>query len=535
MTEVGTIGRTDIVVIGAGFAGLYMLHRARASGFSIKGFEAGRDVGGTWFWNRYPGARCDVESIDYSFSFDPDLEQEWDWSERFATQPEILAYLQHVADRHDLRRLIEFETRIVSATWDEGARRWTVATDTGENWSAQYLVCATGSLSAAKAPDIEGLDEFAGEILLTSAWPTGKVDLSGKNVGVIGTGSSAIQVIPPVAGEAATLTVFQRTASYTVPAHNRPLDPEYYADIKSRYREHRRSCADEWQGVMFHSTGKKALDVSHEEREYLYEASWQRGGPSFGATFVDVINDSEANRTAADFAHRKIRSIVQDPETAERLIPKGFPFGTKRLAVDTNYYATFNRENVSLVDLRAEPIEVITKTGIRTTAGDYPLDTLILATGFDAMTGSFLRIGAVGVGGISLAEKWNAGPTTYLGLMVADFPNMFVVAGPGSPSVFTNMVHSIEQHVEWIDACLVAMREQGYTRIEAEQTAEAAWVDRVNQMATKTLHLQGNSWYLGANVPGKPRVFMPFLGGVPLYREICNAAVADGYRGFARS
>lgn len=523
----------DCVVVGAGFGGLYMLHELRKAGFSAQGFERGADVGGTWFWNRYPGARCDVESFDYSYSFDEALEQEWNWSERYATQPEILLYLEHVADRFSLRPMIAFDANVEAADWSADVGRWHVKTSVGD-WSARYLILATGSLSAAKAPDIAGLEDFAGEVLSTASWPSEGVDLAGKRVGVIGTGSSGIQAIPLIAQQAEHLTVFQRTPSFTVPARNALLTPEQVAKRKAAYREHRADVRQTAPGVIFHMTGKSAREVADDERTASYEQAWEHGGAGFAQVYNDLILDETANATAAEFVRAKIRATVDSPETAASLMPTDYPIGSKRIAVDTDYYATFNRTNVSLKDLRKAPLKRIVAGGVETTDGMTPLDTLVLATGFDAMTGSFLRIAITGEGGLTLVEKWEAGPRTYLGLMSTGFPNMFMIAGPGSPSVLTNMVLSIEQHVEWIRDCLIALRDRRETWIAATPAAENQWVDRVNAMAAKTLFMSGNSWYLGANVPGKPRVFMPFLGGVAVYRAICDKIALNNYSGLER-
>ncbi len=528
MTEV------DVIVVGAGFGGLYALHKLRGLGFAVQGFETGDDVGGTWYWNRYPGARCDVESMDYSYSFDDALQQEWEWTERFATQPEIQRYVAHVADRFDLRPLIRFSTRVERAIWDEAARRWRVRTDAGDETAARFLILATGSLSAAKTPDIPGLEDFAGETYFTSTWPHEGVDFAGKRVGVIGTGSSAIQAIPLIAAEAEHVTIFQRTPNFSMPAHNAPMTADYQSGFKAGYAEHRLKSRQSRAGVLFHATGKSTLELEDEERRRHYEDAWARGGPGLGAVFTDMMVDERANDHAAEFVRAKIREQVNDPDTAEALSPRGYPIGSKRVAVDTDYYKTFNRPNVALKDLRKAPLERIAAAGVVTADGTTPVDVLVLATGFDAMTGSFLRIDTHGTDG-TLAEKWAAGPRTYLGLMSAGFPNLFVVAGPGSPSVLSNMVLSCEQHVEWIAGCLTAMRDAGETRIEATPAAEDEWTQGLTDLAAGTLFMKGNSWYLGANVPGKPRVFMPYVGGVGEYRRICDAVAADDYRGFARA
>jgi cyclohexanone monooxygenase len=523
----------DVLVVGAGFGGLYAVHRLRGAGFSVHAVEAGGGVGGTWYWNRYPGARCDAESLDYSFSI-PELEQAWDWSERFATQPEILRYIEWVADRLDLRRSISFNTRVTEARWDAAAARWRIATDVGDSVEARHLILATGSLSAAKLPDIDGAAEFGGRTLSTAQWPHEGVDVSGQRVGIIGTGSSGIQAIPLLAEQAGELVVFQRTAGFSIPARNAPHAPEHLRSFKARYQAHRRITRETRPGVIFRGTGKPAAELDPDAQRAALEDQWTKGGADFASTFTDFMLNEQTNDIAAEFVREKIRALVKDPATAEALTPRGFPIASKRLCLDTNYYETFNRPNVKLVDLRTNPIERIVPAGVRTRNALVELDVLIFATGFDAMTGSMLRIDVRGEGGLSLREKWAAGPLTYLGLMVAGFPNLFIVAGPGSPSVLTNMVASVEQHVDWITDCLLKLRAEDKAIIEAEAQAEQDWVARLNRQAAQTLFMKGNSWYLGANVPGKPRVFMPYVGGLGEYRKICNRVAESGYRGFAR-
>jgi cyclohexanone monooxygenase len=523
----------DAVVVGAGLAGLYAHHRLRQLGLTLRGYEAAADVGGTWWWNRYPGARCDVESMDYCYSFSPELEQEWTWSERYATQPEILRYVNHVADRFDLRRDVRFETRVSAAAWDEAAQRWHIVTDHGERVSAQFCIMAVGCLSAAKRPEVEGVDTFRGPTFHTGQWPHEGVDFTGMHVGVIGTGSSGIQSIPLIAQQATHLTVFQRTPNFTMPAKNAPLDPASVSVRKARYREHRQAMRESRAGVLVPAPGESALRVDAEARQARYESAWE-SGTLYGmvAAFNDLLVDRDANETAAEFARARIGDIVDDPEVAERLSPRNHPFGTKRPCLDTGYYATYNRDNVTLVDVRSTPIVEITPTGIRTTSDEHPLDAIVFATGFDAMTGPLLGPDITGVGGRSLREKWAAGPRTFLGIATAGFPNLFTVTGPGSPSVLVNMAVAIEQHVEWIADCIAYMRERGLASIDATVEAEDTWVDHVNQVASHTLFPTANSWYMGANVPGKPRVFMPYIGGFPRYTETCDTVAADGYRGF---
>jgi cyclohexanone monooxygenase len=524
--------QVDAVVVGAGFAGLYMLHRLRGLGFTVQVYEAGDGVGGTWYWNRYPGARCDVESMDYSYSFSDDLQQEWHWTERYASQPEILKYANHVADRFDLRRDIQLATRVTAAVFDEAAGRWDVETDRGDRLSARFCIMATGCLSTAQVPAFPGRESFRGPTYHTGHWPHEGVDFTGQRVGVIGTGSSAIQSIPIIAAQAAHLVVFQRTPNYSIPAQNAPLDPEYERQWKASYPEHRRQARESRIGFVVERGEESALAVSAEARHREYEKRWTRGGLGFSATFIDLLTDQDANETAAEFFRARIRAIVRDPAVADLLTPRDYPLGTKRLCVDTDYYATFNRDNVTLVDIRRAPIEAITPTGLRTRERSYDLDSLVFATGFDAMTGALLAVDIRGRGGRALREAWAAGPRTYLGLAVAGFPNLFAITGPGSPSVLSNMIVSIEQHVDWIADCLAHLRSQGLGRIEADVDAQDAWVEHVNAVGHMTLYPRANSWYMGANVPGKPRIFMPYIGGVGLYRERCDEVAAKGYEGF---
>jgi cyclohexanone monooxygenase len=523
----------DAVVVGAGFAGLYAHHRLRELGLSIQGYEAAADVGGTWWWNRYPGARCDVESMDYCYSFSPELEQEWTWTERYATQPEILRYIDHVADRFDLRRDIQFETRVTSATWDHAEQRWHVLTDRGDSVAARFCLMAVGCLSASKQPEIDGIEAFRGPTYHTGRWPHEGVDLTGLRVGVIGTGSSGIQSIPLIAEHAAHLTVFQRTPNFSMPAKNAPLDPEAVAARKARSQEIRQAMRESRAGVIVPMPEHSALSVDSEARQARFEAAWKTG-TLYGmvAAFNDLLIDRDANDTAAEYVRGRIREIVDDPEVAERLSPRNHPFGTKRPCLDTNYYATYNRDDVTLIDVGSTPIVEITTNGIRTTTDEFELDAIVFATGFDAMTGPLLGPDITGVGGASLRDKWEAGPRTYLGVATAGFPNLFTITGPGSPSVLVNMMVAIEQHVDWVADCITYLRKRGLASIDATLEAEDRWVDHVNEVANLTLFPRANSWYMGANVPGKPRVFMPYIGGLPRYSEICDEVAADNYRGF---
>ena len=526
----------DAVVVGAGFGGLYMLHRLRHLGLSVRGFERGTDVGGTWYWNRYPGARCDVESMQYSFSFSEDLQQEWRWGERFASQPEILAYARHVAERFELRRDIQFGCSVSAACYDEATALWEIATDKGERLRARFCIMATGCLSAARVPDLPGLESFNGTNYHTGQWPHEGVDFTGKRVGVIGTGSSGIQCIPMIAQQASHLNVFQRTPNFSIPAGNAPMDDDYERAWKDNYPALRRKAREDTaSGTIYEKSTRKGYETSHEERQQEYGRRWQRGGGNFMHAFNDLLLDRRSNDTAADFVRARIRSIVRDPAVADRLSPTDHPIGTKRICIDTDYYETYNRDNVTLVDVRKAPIERITATGVQTRDAHYGLDSIVFATGYDAMTGALLGINISGRGGETLAHAWQAGPKTYLGLMTAGFPNLFTVTGPGSPSVLSSVIFSIEQHVEWIADCLESMRSRGFNTIEPEAAAQERWVAHVNEVADRTLFPLANSWYMGANIPGKPRVFMPYVGGVVPYRQKCNEVAANGYEGFRLS
>jgi len=530
-------GVFDALVIGAGFSGLYQLLCLRDRlGLSVRVLEAADGVGGTWYWNRYPGARCDSESHSYCYSFSAELMREWEWSERYPGPPEILRYLNHVAERFDLKRDIRFNTRVRSAHYDEQANLWRVSTDAGEALTAQFLITAVGCLSSANIPNIPGLDTFAGRWYHTGQWPHEGVDFSGKRVGLIGTGSTGIQAAPVIAETAAHLSVFQRTANYSVPARNAPLTPEFKRYIKENTAEIRRVMHSTVNGHPWPISDRLALETSPGERQALYEKAWETGGLRFRATFRDLVTDNAANDTAAAFLRAKIREIVKDPATAAKLSDIDHPYAAKRPPIDTDYFETFNRENVALVDLRSEPIERITPRGIRTRNDEYPLDIIVFATGFDGMTGSLLRMDIRGRDGLSLANEWAAGPRNYLGLQVAGFPNLFMVTGPGSPSVLCNMPVAIEQHVEWITDCIAHMRTNGLKRIEPRDEAVDSWVAQVNTAANATLLPQAkHSWYLGANVPGKPRVFMPYAGGMAHYRKICADVAARDYEGFTLS
>ena len=534
-TQIGDTARPllDVAVVGAGFAGLYMLHSLRRLGLTTRVFEKGSDVGGVWYWNRYPGARCDVESMQYSFSFSEDLQQDWHWNERFAPQPEILAYAQHVADRFDLRHDITFNTTVTTAHFDEPAGLWSITTDSGEKLLARFCVMATGCLSATRTPDIDGLDYFKGNTYHTGSWPHEAVDFTGQRVGVIGTGSSGIQCIPMIAQQAAQLFVFQRTPNFSIPARNAPMDDSYERQWKDNYPALRQQAReDTTSGTLYEKSTRKGHAVEPDERQREYERRWQRGGVNFMHSFNDLMVDKRSNDTAADFVRAQIHATVRDPAVADLLSPKDYPIGAKRICIDTDYHATYNRDNVTLVDLRKAPIKGLVANGLRTADTDYELDSIVFATGYDAMTGALLQMDIRGRAGETLAHAWEAGPRTYLGLMTAGFPNLFTITGPGSPSVLASMIFAIEQHVDWIADCLQSMQQRGKNLIEAETDAQDRWVAHVNEVADRTLFPLANSWYLGANIPGKPRVFMPYVGGVVPYRQKCDEVAANGYEGF---
>ena len=522
----------DALIVGAGFAGLYMLYKLRELGLSTRVYEMGDGVGGTWYWNRYPGARCDVHSMEYSYSFSEALQQEWEWTERYPAQAEILRYINHVADRFDLREDIQFNTKIVSAHFDESAGLWHVTTDAGETRTARFCIMASGALSASRRPDFEGLDDFKGRWFHTGHWPHEPIDFTGQRVAVIGTGSSGIQVAPMIAEQAAHLTVFQRTPNFSIPAWNHPLSKDFQDEWKREYPLHRATAKATKSGALYDYAQRSAFEVSDVERQRELDARWGRGGTNFTHAFNDLFKDKRANDFAADYVRAKIREIVKDPLIAAQLSPTDHAIGTKRICVDTDYYAMFNRPNVSLVNVCAAPIMRISEDAIITEDGRYPLDSIVFATGYDAVTGALTRIDIKGSGGESLKDKWADGPKTYLGLMIAGFPNFFTLTGPGSPSILTNVVMAIEQHVEWVADCVAHINRTNATLIEAEPQAEGEWVEHVRDVANGTLHVQANSWYMGANIPGKPRVMLPYVGGLGVYTDICNDVVADGYRGF---
>ena len=522
----------DVVIVGAGFAGLYLIHLLRSRGLTVRCFEAGDGVGGTWYWNRYPGARCDVESQEYSFSFNKELEREWRWTERYSDQTQILGYLNFVADRLELRRDIALSARVQSAIFDDIRKRWTVQASNGETAIARFCIMATGCLSAAQLPNIKGRDSFKGELYHTGQWPHHDVDFEGKHVGVIGTGSSGIQVIPQIAQRAKHLTVFQRTPNFSIPAWNKPLSPEKIADWNMNRDDYRAIAKKSRSGILYEYATRSVFDVNEDERLKEYEARWLRGGANFVHAFNDLFLDEKANETAAAFVKEKIRSRVKDPQIAKILTPNDHPIGTKRICVDTDYYETYNRKNVTLVDLRKEPMTGISPEGIALGDRIIPLDMIVFATGFDAVTGALLRIDIRGQNGLTLKETWQEGPKSYLGLAVAGFPNLFIVTGPGSPSIATNVVMAIEQHVEWIGRCVTDLKSKPDVMIEARSDAQENWVQHVRDVAAGTLFPKAKSWYMGANIPGKPQVFLPYIGGLGNYTRLCDEIATDNYRGF---
>jgi len=522
----------DVIIIGTGFAGVYGLYRMREAGFNVLAVEAGDDVGGCWYWNRYPGLRCDVDSLEYAYAFSEELQKEWRWSERYAKQNEIQGYIAFAADRLDLRKDIRFNTRVKAATFDNAANRWTLETENGDTLQARYVVMATGCLSVPNKPNIPGIENFGGRLIHSVQWPKEKLDLSDKNVAVIGTGSTGIQMIPLLAQEAKHLTVVQRTPAFCVPARNQEWNDARIDYWRENYRELRDMARNTRAGVLHEYGLLPAAAVRPEDRRADLERRWVKGGPNVLYGFSDLLRNEETNELVSEFLRGKIAEAVKDPETARKLMPYEYPVGAKRVCVGTDYYETYNRDNVSLIDLRSEKLQQIEKDGIRTEQGFYPVDVLILATGYDAMTGALLAIDIRTAAGKSLREEWSHGPQTYLGLGIAGFPNMFVVTGPGSPSVFSNMVLSVEHDMEWIAECLDHLRQRGFPAIEADAEAQEAWMDHVDQLASGTLVNKAASWYRGANIEGKPQKFMPYLGGVNTYQAKCRDVAEHGYEGF---
>jgi len=524
----------DAIVIGAGFAGLYALHKLRDQlGLSVRVYEAASDVGGTWYWNRYPGARCDIESVHYSYSFSEELQQDWEWSERFAGQPEILLYLNHVADRFDLRKDIVFDTRVNSMVWDDDASLWRVGTELGDTVTARYVISGAGNLSVPKTPEFDGVESFRGQVHLTGNWLDENIDFTGQRVAIIGTGSSGIQAISEIAKTAGHLSVFQRTPNYATPIVNGPADPDVISAVKANYAQVREASRNHFLGVPYTQVQPSALAVSAEERRRTFDERWNAGGfQLFIDSYQDILFDKNANDTIAEYIRERIHERVNDPAVAHLLAPKGYPYGTKRPPLETNYYEVFNQDNVTLVDIKTTPIESITETGVRTADAEYEFDIIVLATGFDAMTGPLMKLGIVGRDGLKLSDKWAHGPRTYLGLTVSGFPNLFLITGPQSPSVLYNMPLAIEDHVDFAAEAITYMRDRGLDVIEATLESEDNWVAHALEISSKTLLPETDSWYMGANIPGKPRICLLYVGGAPAYRATCDDVVANGYAGF---
>ncbi|PCE25732.1 cyclohexanone monooxygenase [Paraburkholderia acidicola] len=530
--------RYDMVIVGAGVAGLYMLYRAMKAGLTARLFDAAGGIGGTWYWNRYPGARVDIESFEYSYSFSDELQQEWQWSERYASQPELLRYLDHIAQRFGLHEHIQLDTRIDSVVFDEARAEWTVGTQTGETFQSCFCVMATGCLSAPKVPDIPGYGRFAGESHFTSRWPDEAVEFAGKRVGVIGTGSSAIQLVPVVAQSASHLTVFQRTPNYSIPLRNRPMDAAYEKHMKANYTALRDM---EWRSFGgFVCVGGEprpplqcsALSVSADERQREYEARWEAGGLCYYTSYSDLLTNDEANATLSEFVRAKIREKINDPAIADKLVPRDHPILAKRLCADSGYFETFNRDNVSLVDLREGPIEAMMERGIIVGGAEIELDMIVFATGFDAVTGALLNIDIRGRHGQSLRTAWQEGPQTYLGLMSADFPNLFNIAGPGSTASLSSAIPCDEHQVDLVAKLVERARCARRPVVEPTHAAQAAWTTRILAIAEGSLIHRSNSWYVGANVPGKPRVVLLDLEGFDSYMAFCDGVLARDFEGF---
>jgi cation diffusion facilitator CzcD-associated flavoprotein CzcO len=527
-----SVRRLDVVVVGAGFGGLYAAYKFREMGLQIAGFEAGGDVGGVWYWNRYPGARVDLPSIDYSYSFSPEIEQEWTWSEQFAAQPELLAYFNFVAERLDLRKHFQFNTRVVSAVWDEARSVWTVTTDRGDVCEATYCVMATGPLSVPKDPDIPGLDRYKGRLLRAGRWPHEPVSFEGKRVGVIGTGSTGIQIVQEVGKTAGELFVFQRTPSFTMPMRNQPLEPEYVAEVKRHYAGIREMARNSAVGGVRPQSSRAFFSVTPSQRRQLLEDAWKNGGLAMLGTFADLMINPEANEHVAEFVRGKIDEVVQDPTVADTLKPKGYPIFARRPCLDTGYYETYNQPNVHLVDCNTDPVLEFTEKGVRTPSGETELDMLILATGYDGLTGALMAFDVVGRNGRKVNDHWKDGARSYLGLMMEGFPNLFMTTGPNGPAALANIVRISEHDVDLIAGVITHMDREGLATIEASKAAEDGWMDLVHTLSQRTLLSKAKTWYVGANVKGKPQGLPMFTGGFLKYREACAAVVQDGYRGF---
>jgi cation diffusion facilitator CzcD-associated flavoprotein CzcO len=523
----------DAVIVGAGISGMYQLHKLREIGLTAKVFETGTGVGGTWYWNRYPGARFDSESVSYGYSFSEELLQEWNWSEHFSPQPDNLKYLNYVADKFDLRQDIQFSTRVVSAHYAEDENKWTVTTDDGKATKCQFFITAVGVLSTPFIPEIPGLKNFTRASWHTANWPKERVAFEGKRVGVIGTGATAVQLIPEIAKTVGELTVFQRTANFCKPIGNRPITDAEQKEIKANYPAIFQRCKETFGSFLADFEKRSAFDVTPEEREARYEELWNEPGFGFWlGTYEDILTDLKANETQAEFVRKKIRSRVHDPKVAEMLSPKGHPFGTKRVPLENGYYEVYNQSNVELVDIKATPIEMVTASGLKTTEKEYEFDMLLLATGFDTVTGSLDRIEIRGSGGVALKEKWVDGPKTYLGMGSSGFPNMFTVVGPHNGATFCNIPRCIEQNVEWVTDCIKYMNESGISRIDPNKDAEEEWTAHVQDVASGSLFSKADSWFMGANIPGKPRQMYLYAGGSPLYRKTCDRVAENNYEGY---
>ena len=525
--------RVDVVVVGAGFGGLYAVYKFREMGLEVAAFEAGGNVGGVWYWNRYPGARVDLPSIDYSYSFSREIEQEWTWSEEFAAQPELLAYMNFVADRLDLRKHYRFGTRVTAAAWDEKRRTWRVTTDQGDSVEATHCVMATGPISVPKDPDIPGIERFRGELLRAARWPHHPVDFAGKRVGLIGTGSSGIQIVQEVGPRAGELFVFQRTPSFSMPMRNQKLEPDFVAEVKRNYAGIREAARNSPTGGVRPWSTRAYFSVTPARRRELLEDAWKAGGLAVLGTFTDLMSNAEANEQVAEFVRDKVSEVVRDPQTAEKLKPRGYPVFARRPCIDTSYYETYNLPNVHLVDCIADPIVEITEKGVRTEAGETELDMLILATGYDALTGALLACDVTGRGGRRVQEKWKEGARSYLGIMMEGFPNLFMTTGPNGPAALANIVRTSENDVDWIADAITHMDRNGLSAIEPTRKAEDDWMTLVSRLAQRSLILKAKSWWVGANVKGKPQGLPMFTGGFHKYREYCAAAAQDGYRNFS--
>ena len=524
----------DAIIVGAGFAGLYQLICLRDQlGLNCLVIETGDDVGGTWYWNRYPGARCDTESHAYSYYFSEELLKEWTWSERYPGHAEIRKYINFVADKFDLKKNILFNEKVINAEFNDSSNKWNLATSNENHFQAKFLIAAVGCLSNTNIPKIKGLDTFEGKYYHTGNWPKTGVSFTDKKVGQIGTGSTGIQAVPVIAAEAKHLTVFQRTANYSIPARNAPLSQKFKDHVKEDHKYYKEFLKRTPNGHPFEISSRLVSDVNEEEMNEIYEKAWEKGGLQFRATFNDLVTNIEANKTASEFIKGKIRKTVSNKKFANILSDIDHPYAGKRPPIDSHYFEAFNRDNINLIDLRSDPILQINQKGIQTKENHFDLDIIVFATGYDAMTGPLLNMNITGKQNLKLDDCWKEGPKSFLGLQIPGFPNLFTITGPGSPSVLTNMPMAIEQHVEWIRDCISYVNNKNYSRIEADQKSSKEWGDEVNAVANKTLlPTVKHSWYLGANIPGKPQVFMPYAGGLPKYTEVCNEVKNNNYKGF---